>query len=75
MATLYKINKSLAGGFKNNDVPVKDSDGNVIIAEQMQRWENHFQNVLNREAPNTHANIPESDDDLEVGPNAPSLGD
>ena len=29
MATLYKITKSLAGGFKNNDVPVKDSDRNV----------------------------------------------
>ena len=36
---LYKITKSLAGGSKNNDVPVKVSDGNVIvitgIVEQM----------------------------------------
>ena len=40
MGTLYKITKSPAGGFKNNDVPVKDSDGNVItgIVEKMQRW-------------------------------------
>ena len=40
MPTLYKITKSIAGGFKNNYVPVKDTDGNVItdIAEQMQRW-------------------------------------
>ena len=41
MATLYKISKSLAGGFKkSNDVPVKDSDGNATtgITEQMQRW-------------------------------------
>ena len=30
MDTLYKIIKSLAGGFKkSNDVPVKDSDGNA----------------------------------------------
>ena len=74
-ATLYKITKSLAGGFKNNDVPVRDSDGNVItgIVEQMQRWKNHFQSVLNREAPNIHANIPENDIDLDVDTNPPSL--
>ena len=53
MATLYRITESLGGGFKNNDVAVKVSDRNFItgIVEQMQRWKNHFQSVLNREAP------------------------
>ncbi|XP_068671094.1 uncharacterized protein [Montipora foliosa] len=73
MGTLYKITKSLAGGFKNNDVPVKDSDGNVItgIVEQMQRWKN--QSVLNREATSIHANIPDNDIGLDVDTNPPSL--
>ena len=73
MGTLYKITKSLAGGFKNNDVPVKDSDGNVItgIVEQMQRWKN--QRVLNREATSIHANIPDNDSGLDVDTNPPSL--
>ena len=75
MVTLYKITKSLAGGFKNNDVPVKDSDGNVItgIVEQMQRRKNQFQSVLNREVPCIHANIPENDIALDVDTNPPSL--
>ena len=75
MATLYKITKSLAGGFKNNDVPVKDLDGNVItgIVEQMQRWKNHFESVLNRDAPSIHVNIPENDINLDVDTNPPSL--
>ena len=30
LKTLYKINKILYNGFKNNDVPVKDTDGNVF---------------------------------------------
>ena len=33
MATLYKITKTLTGGFKNSDVPVKDVDGNVVTCE------------------------------------------
>ena len=77
MATLYKITKSLAGGLKNNDVPIKDSEGNAItgIAEQMQRWKKHFQSTLNREAPSIHVNIPENVNDLEVDTNPPSLGE
>ena len=32
MATLYKITKVLAGGFKNSDIPMKDADGVVITS-------------------------------------------
>ena len=79
MATLYKITKSLAatvaGGFKNNDVPVMDSDRNVITGrvEQMQGWKYHFQCVHNREAPNIHGNISENDNDQEEDTNPRSL--
>ena len=30
LKTLYRLNKMLSNGFKNNDVPVKDIIGNVL---------------------------------------------
>ena len=39
----------------------------------MKKWKNHFQSVLNREAPSIHANIPENDINLDVDTNPPSL--
>ena len=30
MKTLYRVNKMLNNSFKNNDIPVKDLDGNVL---------------------------------------------
>ena len=50
MATLYKITKTLTGGFKNSDIPVKDVDGNVVTCEvkQTQRWKTHFETILNK---------------------------
>ena len=31
--TLYRIKKMQNNDFKNNDVPVKDTDGNVLLKE------------------------------------------
>ena len=38
IVVLYKIIKTLAGGFRSSEVPVKDVNGNVIsgVAEQTQ---------------------------------------
>ena len=74
MATLYKITKTLTGGFKNSDVPVKDVDGNVVTCEakQTQRWKTHFETILNKEAPRNQAEIPESKEDLKVNTDPPS---
>ena len=68
MATLYKITKALDGGFKNCDIPMKDSDGVVItsVEEQTQLWKTHFETILNKEAPREVEDIPESDEDLLV---------
>ena len=74
MATLYKITKTLTGGFKNSVIPVKDVDGNVVTCEvkQTQRWKTHFETVLNKEAPRNQAEIPESKEDLKVNTDPPS---
>ena len=74
MATLYKITKTLTGGFKNSDIPVKDVDGNAVTCEakQTQRWKTHFETILNKEAPRNQAEIPESKEDLKVNTDPPS---
>ena len=68
MATLYKITKALAGGFKNCDIQMKDADGVVItsVEEQTQLWKTHFETILNKEAPKEVEDIPERDEDLLV---------
>ena len=61
MATLYKITKALAGGFRNCDIPMKDADGVLIMSveEQTQLWKTHFETILNIEAPKEVEDIPE----------------
>ena len=60
LKTLYRINKMLNNGFKNNDVPVKGTDGNVLSkeAEKLARWKEHFENILNRPEPEQVGEIP-----------------
>ena len=73
MATLYNITKTLTGGFKNSDVPVKYVDGNVVSCEakQTQRWKTHFETILSKEAPRNQAEIPESKEDMKVNTDPP----
>ena len=68
MATLNKITKALAGGFKNCDIPMKDADGLVItsVEKQTQLWKTHFETILNKDAPREVEDIPERDEDLLV---------
>ena len=65
--TLYRINKMLNNGFKNNDVPVKDTDGNVLSndAEKLARWKEHFESILNRPEPEQVVEIPQAAEDLD----------
>ena len=68
MATLYKITKAPAGGFKNSDFPMKDADGMIItsVEKQTQLWKTHFDTILNKEAPREVEDIPERDEYLHV---------
>ena len=57
--TPCRINKLLNNSFKNNDVPVKDIDGNVLLkeTEKLVRWKEHFKSILNRPEPEQVAEI------------------
>ena len=54
------MTKTLAGGFRNSEVPVKYVNRYVItaVAEQTQRWKSQFETILNKEAPNNLGDIP-----------------
>ena len=63
------ITKKLSGKMGNQqDVPLKDKDGSVITGEKekVERWQEHFSNVLNRPEPLVSAVIKEAETDLEV---------
>ena len=49
MATLYKITKALAGGFKNCDIPMKDADG--VVNNKCRRTNTTVENALRRDHP------------------------
>ncbi|VDI54248.1 Hypothetical predicted protein [Mytilus galloprovincialis] len=76
MGDLYQITKKLCGQKRNTNMPVKDKQGNLITSEREQenRWNEHFKEVLNRPEPETTANIPIAEHDLELQKNASLIG-
>ena len=50
---MYKIAKVLTGSFTNSSCVVKDKNAQVLAKqeEQMARWAEHFQEVLNSDEP------------------------
>ena len=75
LKTLYKITKNLKGGFTNNDMPVKDRDGNILASEneKLKRWKEHFEMILNRPEPTIPTDIPEAESDIEIDLDPPTL--
>lgn len=63
---LYDTTKQLSGNFNKPERPVKDKQGNTInsLVQQMNRWVQHFEELLNRPAPpippDTARNQPET---------------
>jgi len=56
-------------------VPVKDKEGNSIPGDQRQieRWAQHFQELLNRPPPDEPPDTEPADEDLEVDCDAPDM--
>ncbi|VDI07730.1 Hypothetical predicted protein [Mytilus galloprovincialis] len=75
MGDLYQITKKLCGQKRNTNMPLKDKQGNLITSEKEQenRWNEHFKEVLNRPEPETTANIPIAEHDLEKYPQVKPL--
>ena len=73
--TLYGTIRKLSGNFGKPEVPVKDKDGNSIPGDenQMQRWAEHFEELLNRPPPDDPPNIEPADQDLEIDCEVPDM--
>ena len=69
MRTVYQITRKLQGNHGNTqDLPLKAVDGSTITEEKakLQRWGEHFNEILNRTDPSILANIPEAVEDLDI---------
>ena len=51
--TLYRITKELTSGFKSSGVQIKSKEGRRLTTEreQLDRWKEHFNDVLNQQKP------------------------
>ena len=73
--TLYGTIRKLGGNFGMPEVPVKDKEGKSIPGDkkQMDRWVEHFEELLNRPLPDEPPDIEPAEEDLEVDCDAPDL--
>ena len=71
---LYMLSKKLAGKYQQTDKPVKDKNKNVLTTtgEQIKRWAEHFQEILNRPAPEETPDISPADSEPPINCDAPS---
>ena len=71
---LFSTIKKLSGKFKNPERPVKTKDGKSIPDEegQKKRWIEHFEELLNRPAPQYKLNIEPAEQDLEIDCSIPT---
>ena len=69
MRTVYQINRKACGERGHNqDLTVKAKDGSTInkVKAKLERWWEHFQQLLKRCDPPTHTDISEAEHDLDV---------
>ncbi|KAK2165677.1 hypothetical protein NP493_1355g00016 [Ridgeia piscesae] len=59
MKQLYDITRTLAAKYKLTDRPNKDKNGNVLTSDedQLKRWREHFEELLNRPPPQNPPDI------------------
>ena len=74
MKELYNIGRKLTGKFNRPERPVKDKHGQIITEseKQLDRWTEHFKELLNRPAPVNPPTIPEAEEDLEINCDPPT---
>ena len=67
-AKVYKVVKDLSGRRMNQEKPVKDKQGNTItkLEDQLNRWREHFQEILNRRPPEDPPTFPMANEELEI---------
>ena len=74
MTQLYDITRKLAGKYKHTDRPIKDKNGNVLtsVEDQLKRWREHFEELLNRPPPQNPPDIAPAEEVLQINCESPS---
>ena len=74
MKQLYDTTRKLAGKFKKSERPVRDKNGSVLMGadKQLNRWAEHFEELLNRPAPQNQPDIQPAETDLPIDCNKPT---
>ena len=65
---LYLVTRKLAGKFQQTDRPIKAKEGNPLttVEEQLERWAEHFKELLNRPTPEEPPEIPPEKTELPI---------
>ncbi|XP_075316757.1 uncharacterized protein LOC142376932 [Odontesthes bonariensis] len=71
---LYLTTRKLAGKFQQVEKPVKDKEGNPLTTteQQLRRWAEHFNELLNRPAPEAPPDIPPANTELPINTGKPT---
>ena len=74
MKQLYDTTRKLAGKFKTSERPIRDKNGSVLMGadKQLNRWAEHFEELLNRPAPQNQPDIQPAETDLPKDCNKPN---
>ena len=72
---LYSITRTLNGKYTHSNVLVRDREGNIITkeSEQIPRWKEHFESLLNRPDPEFVPDIQEANEVLDINTEPPTL--
>ena len=68
------MTKELTGKFQQTDKTVKDKNGNPLTTtnQQLERWAEHFRELLNRPTPDSPPDIPSAETELPISCDKPS---
>ncbi|KAI0235174.1 hypothetical protein LSAT2_014355 [Lamellibrachia satsuma] len=74
MKQLYDTTRKLAGKFKKSERPIRDKNGSVLMGadKQLNRWAEHFEELLNRPAPQNQPDIQPAETDIPIDCNKPT---
>ena len=74
MKQLYDTTNKLAGKFKKSERPIRYKNGTVLtgVDEHLNRWAEHFEELLNIPRPQNQPDIQPVEEDLLIDCNKPT---
>ena len=75
MKDVYDVTRKLTGKFNKSSSHIRDNHGNLLKTDEdtLNRWAEHYNDILNVPSPQTEADIPPSEDTLDILTEPPSL--